>query len=123
MFNYRRVYTSSAKFKQITKGIKSPFFLNTRTMTLISVGLLVDLVLIIMFHLYTTEHNGWTYTAFLLMDLPLIGFLDAKIRVENLPVEVVIKMFISYTWLYVVQRNQLYQDKRLNTNNKKYRFL
>ena len=123
MFNYRRVYTSSAKFKTIYKGLALPFFVNTRIATIFSVLLVVDLFLGYVFNLYTLDHNGWTIFSFLLVDIPVAIVLDVKMNIENLPFEVVLKMMFNYFRLYVFKHNQLYQDKRLDTNNKKYRFM
>lgn len=55
MYNYRRVYTNSAKFKTIYGDLKLPVFIDTRIAGVLEITAVIDAVIIFVFKLYTVN--------------------------------------------------------------------
>jgi len=53
---------------------------------------------------------------------PLVGVyqLDKLLKVDDLPFETTLKYALTHYWF---QKKQLYQDKHLNSNHKRYQIL
>ena len=60
MYNYRRVYTSTSKFKTIYGNFKSPVFLDYRIMTVFVLTLLANIIFSLVFGLYTLKDGKFT---------------------------------------------------------------
>ena len=61
MYNYRRVYTNSAKFKTIYGDLKLPVFIDTRIAGVLAITAVIDAVIIFVFKLYTVNNGGLLY--------------------------------------------------------------
>ncbi|MDM7642032.1 MULTISPECIES: hypothetical protein [Leuconostoc] len=53
----------------------------------------------------------------------LIYQLDNLLKYDNLPFETTVRYFVVYAWQYWFKKKQLFQDKRLNSNSKRYKIL
>ncbi|MCM0582705.1 MFS transporter permease [Weissella diestrammenae] len=122
MYNYRTVFTSSAKRKQIYGDFYSPFWFNTRKVVVVVGAFAFSLLLIAIFHWFTVEMSSY---ALLLCTALIIGAyqMDKRLKLNNLPFEITIVYFLKYFWHYHVKREQLYQDERLNSNSKTYQII
>lgn len=121
MFNYRRIYINSAKFA-VGKSLGFAFMINTRMAYLFIMTLLPTT--------FTSYVLGWFHTEMLSLGFGLIlgaevavYFLDRWLKRDNLPFETTAKYFLFYVWQYWFKKKQLYQDKRLNSNSKRYKIL
>ncbi|GAK31912.1 major facilitator superfamily transporter [Weissella oryzae SG25] len=122
MNNYRRVFTSSAKFKHVYGNFYSPFWINTRKMTILGVTFVIDILIILLFHLYTSKtlSVGIVLTVF-----SLYGNykLDELLNYNDLPFEQTVKYYFKYVWNFRIKKKQLYQDKHLDSNNKRFKIV
>ncbi|KAA8372549.1 hypothetical protein FE415_04115 [Leuconostoc carnosum] len=121
MFNYRRIYINSAKFA-IGKSIGLNFMVNTRKLYLIVVTAVITC--------FTSYVLGWFHMNKLSLGLGLVfGLevliyqLDNLLKYDNLPFETTVRYFVVYAWQYWFKKKQLFQDKRLNSNSKRYKIL
>lgn len=124
MYNYRRVYTNSAKFKTIYGDFKLPVFIDTRIAGVLAITTVIDAVIIFVFKLYTVNNGSLTWGVALLVGT-LVGVyqLDRLLKVDDLPFETTLKYAVTHYCRYWFQKKQLYQDKHLNSNNKLYQIL
>lgn len=124
MYNYRRVYTSTSKFKTIYGNFKSPVFLDYRIMTVFVLTVLANIIFSLVFGLYTLKDGRFTFSFGVLVATVLATYkLDQKLKINDLPFETTIRYMVTYIWQYWFGKKQLYQDKRLNSNNKRYQIL
>lgn len=124
MYNYRRVYTNTSKFKTIYGDLKSPVFLDYRIMTVFAITVILNVLFGAIFGLFTLKDNRLTLWFFVFV-ISVWGtyYLDQKLKKYDLPFETTIRYGLIFIWRYWFRKKQLYQDKRLNSNNKRYQIL
>lgn len=122
MNNYRRVFTSSAKFKHVYGDYYSPFWINTRKIGILAVTAVIDILIILVFHLYTSKTIS---IGIVLVALSLYGTyqLDDLLKYNDLPFEQTVKYYLQYMWNFRIKKKQIYQDERLSSNNKRFQIL
>ena len=52
-----------------------------------------------------------------------VYYLDRQLKRDNLPFETTIRYLVTYVWQFWFRKNQLYQEKRVNSNSKQYMIL
>ncbi|GAK30785.1 major facilitator superfamily transporter [Weissella oryzae SG25] len=122
MNNYRRVFTSSARFKHVYGDYYSPFWINTRKIGIFAVTSVIDILIIVVFHLYTSKTIS---ISIVLLALSLYGTvkLDDILKYNDLPFEQTIKYYLKYVWNFRIKKKQIYQDKHLDSNNKRFQIV
>ncbi|WP_349549670.1 hypothetical protein [Leuconostoc pseudomesenteroides] len=119
MFNYRRIFTSTAKFRHVIGKWYLPFFVERRAVGVLSVSFIVSVILIWVFGLYRLERASIGVVLFaFLMIVPY--FLDKKVKPDNLHFEIVLRAMFKYIYHFWIKKNDLYQDKELNQNRKRF---
>lgn len=122
MYNYRRVFTSSAKFKTIYGDFVSPIWLNTRMVGLLFITLAISGIFTFSLHLWDLKGLS---TALEIVVFSLVGVyqLDKLLKMDDLPFEVTMKYLVKYLWEYRIKKSQLYKDENLNDNNKSFKIV
>ncbi|MCK8605641.1 MFS transporter permease [Leuconostoc citreum] len=124
MYNYRRVYTSTSKFKKIYGDFSSPIFLDYRIITVLTITVIANVALSLFFGLYTLKDSKFTYSFGLLVFSVMATYkLDQKLKIADLPFETTVRYMVAYVWLYWFGKKQIYQDQRLDSNNKRYKII
>lgn len=124
MYNYRRVYTNSAKFRTIYGDLKLPVFIDSRVAGLLTITTVIAVAIIFIFQLYQIQNGRLTFGfALLVISLFTVYKLDKVLKIDDLPFETTLKYAILHYWRYWFQKKQLYQDQHLNSNQKRYQIL
>ncbi|GAK31927.1 major facilitator superfamily transporter [Weissella oryzae SG25] len=122
MNNYRRVFTSSAKFRHVYGDFYLPFWVDTRKTGILAITAVSDLLLIVVFKLYTMTTISFSLV---LLVVSLVGVykLDDWLKFDALPFEQTVKYYFKYIWNFRFKRKQIYQGERLESNNKRFQIL
>ncbi|QIL49934.1 MFS transporter permease [Weissella coleopterorum] len=122
MYNYRRVFTSSAKFKTIYGDFISPIWLNTRIVGLLFIATALSSFMTYIFHLWTL--SGASSTLIIIVGSNVAVYqLDKLLKLDDLPFEVTIGYLFKYVLEYRIKKSQLYKDENLNGNNKAFKII
>lgn len=122
MYNYRRVFVDEAKFKHIYGDFYSPFWINGRFFGLEAIAIVSSSVFASLLGLFQIDRLSLGFGLVLLFAVS-VYFLDRYLRIDDLPFEHQLMACFKYYHRYGLKKNQLYQDKRLNSANKQYRIL
>lgn len=118
MINYRRVYTSSSKFKRI-QNWTLPFWVNGRLITVMFYGFVFSAFIGYFAHWFTLENAKISWFLILLTVVEIIIYLlEVRFLLDGLKFEQSMKYMIKYLWEFKIKKNQVYQDKHSNTNQK-----
>lgn len=122
MNNYRRVFTSSAKFRHVYGEWYLPFWVDTRKTGILAITAIIDIILIWAFKLYTSTTLS---IGILLVVGTLVATyqLDNLLVIDNLKFEQTLKYYFKYAWQFRVKKEQIYQGEHSNSSSKSFQFL
>lgn len=93
-------------------------------MTVFVITVIFNILFSLVFGLYTLKDGKFTISfGVLVLTVWATYKLDQKLKINDLPFETTIRYMFTYIWQYWFGKKQLYQDKRLNSNNKRYQIL
>ena len=93
-------------------------------MTVFVLTVLANIIFSLVLGLYTLKDGRFTFSFGVLVITVFATYkLDQKLKINDLPFETTIRYMLLYIWQYWLFKKQLYQDKRLNSNNKRYQIL